>query len=180
MFCLPQIFVLSKKGVVYVWDESRPSSAGLVQCVYTVTRELIVTDIAVSKTNLLLVTDEGLCFEAVHKPRKEAASASAHHQQETGGGNKAKAVKSFNRFDRSQCDVLKVRQRLPGIFRAVGCSIDPKGRNFCILQPSPSSDRWRPKAGFIFEQPNKIIFLLCGDPNAGFFVRFSRNLEFFS
>ena len=26
-----QIFVLSKKGVVYVWDETRPSSAGLVQ-----------------------------------------------------------------------------------------------------------------------------------------------------
>ena len=117
MFPLLQIFVLSKKGMVYVWDETR-SGSGLVQCVYTVSRELIITDMAVSKTNLLLVTDEGLCFEAIHRPRKESGgSAAGGHHHDT--SNKAKAVKSFFKFDRGLCDVLKIKQRLPGIFRAV-------------------------------------------------------------
>ena len=113
-----------------------------MQCVFTVSRELIVSDIAVSKTNLLVLNNEGICFEAVHKPRKggsnETPGGSAGSSQDT--SNRAKAVTSFFKFDRSQCDVLKVRQRLPGVYRGVKCSVDPKGRNFCVLQVKKTSN----------------------------------------
>ena len=55
-----------------------------------------------------------------------------------GGGNKAKAVTSFFKFDRAQCDVLKIKQKLPGIYRGTKVSLDPKGRNFSVVQTSPS------------------------------------------
>ena len=112
-----------------------------MQCVFTVSRELIVSDIAVSKTNLLVLNNEGICFEAVHKPRKgsnETLGSAGSQDRDT--SNRAKAVTSFFKFDRSQCDVLKVRQRLTGVYRGVKCSVDPKGRNFCVLQVKKTSN----------------------------------------
>ena len=121
-----QIFILTKTGFVFVWDETR---TGFVQCVYTVNRQLLISDIAVSKTNILLLTQEGCAYEAVYQPRKLKPNAEKP---------KLKIGTQFVQFDRSQCDVLKVKQRWLGVHRAYGCAIDPKGKNSSVLQFQPN------------------------------------------
>ena len=65
-----RVFVLNSSGRISVWDERRGGQA-LFNCVFNVSRDISVADIAVSgKTGgLLIIAKDGTGFEGVHQVR---------------------------------------------------------------------------------------------------------------
>ena len=63
-----RVFVLNSSGRISVWDERRGGQA-LFNCIFNVSREVSVADIAVSgKTgNLLIIAKDGTGFEGLHQ-----------------------------------------------------------------------------------------------------------------
>ena len=102
-----KVLLLSVTGRVSVWEENRENN--FLACKLSVSREVMVRDIAIHKTGLILVSEGGEAWQGTHQP----ASA------------------------RNKSDVLKVK-RLTNIHRAVAVACDIKGRNHCILQVCPN------------------------------------------
>ena len=107
-----RVFILSVTGRVSVWEDSRDNT--FIPCVFNVSKEIIVKDLALHKAGLVLVTSGGEAWTGTH----QAAAA-------RGQGAKGPAK-----------ELVKIK-RLPNIHRGVAAACDAKGRNFCVLQVSP-------------------------------------------
>ena len=125
-----KIFVLNNIGRISVWHEKSPS---LTQCLFNVSRELWIVEMASHRNGLLLLSKEGSAYEGLHQPKSSTASTSA-------SGSSSGGSEGFFKFvEKDQCDSIKVK-RIPFIHRGVKASVDPKGNNFCILQTQPRVD----------------------------------------
>lgn len=83
-----------------------------------------ITDLCAGKSgSLFVVTRDGEGFELSHKSAPKLD----------------KADKKSENFS----DILKVRSRLPCIFRANSIACDPKGKNFGVLQVCPNAELCR-------------------------------------
>ena len=102
-----KVLLLSVTGRVSVWEENRENN--FLACKLSVSREVVVRDIALHKTGLILVSEGGEAWQGTHQPASP----------------------------RNKFDVLKVT-RLTNIHRAVAVACDAKGRNHCILQVCPN------------------------------------------
>ncbi|XP_066994710.2 inhibitor of Bruton tyrosine kinase [Anabrus simplex] len=122
-----KVAVLTSTGKLLLWQESTQQ---LTRCLFNLNRPLMVTDVAINRSQLLLVTQDGEAFEGELKARK-VKKHSQQPQQELG--------QPFHEFlDREDCEMVKVK-RLPHIHRAVKISSDLKGRNFAVLQTHPKA-----------------------------------------
>jgi hypothetical protein len=84
-------------------------------------RELWITDLCTGRAgSLFVVTREGDAFELSHKSVQKSE----------------KSDKKNDNFS----DILKVKSRLPYIYRATSISCDPKGNNFGVLQVCPNAE----------------------------------------
>lgn len=61
---LPFFFLFS--GRISVWQEKSPN---VVQCFFNIPRELWISDMAIHRTGLLLISREGFAFHATHQTR---------------------------------------------------------------------------------------------------------------
>ena len=120
-----KVFVLNSIGRISVWQEKAPN---LTICLFNMTRELNVTDMAVHRNGLVIITKEGSAYEGIHQAKKDSQS-----------GKLDEAERFFKFLEKDQCDAIKVK-RIPFIHRGVKASVDPKGNNFCILQTQPKVD----------------------------------------
>jgi len=106
------VFLLSSTGRLTVWGEGRDNA--FIPCLYSVSREVVVTDVALYRGGLVVVGAGGEAWTATHQQGRAARSA--------------RAVTT---------DTIKLR-RLPHVHRAVAAAADSKGRNFCVLQVAPN------------------------------------------
>ena len=53
-------------GRISVWQEKSPN---VVQCFFNIPRELWISDMAIHRTGLLLISREGFAFHATHQTR---------------------------------------------------------------------------------------------------------------
>jgi len=107
-----KVFILSAHGKISVWEEQRENS--FIPCVFSLSREVIVSDVALHRSGLLIISKGGEAWTGIHQ--------------------QGKAVKS----PKSQTfDLIKLK-RIPHIHRAVSAVCDSKGRNFAILQVTPN------------------------------------------
>ena len=124
-----KVFVLNSIGRISVWQEKAPN---LTICLFNMTRELNVTDMAVHRNGLVIITKEGSAYEGIHQAKKD-------HQSSSSKVDENNAERFFKFLEKDQCDAIKVK-RIPFIHRGVKASVDPKGNNFCILQTQPKVD----------------------------------------
>ena len=106
-----RVFILSVTGRVSVWADSRDNT--FIPCVFSVSKEIIVKDLALHKAGLLLVTSGGEAWTGTHQPAARSQGAKGPAKE-----------------------LVKIK-RLPNIHRGVAAACDAKGRNFCVLQVSP-------------------------------------------
>ncbi len=96
-------------------------------------RELWVADLCVGKGgSLFVLTKEGDGYELSHSSRSNYALQKSESLSEVS--------KSGNQKSDIFLDILKVKSRLPCVYRAVSISCDPKGKNFGVLQVSPNAE----------------------------------------
>ena len=137
-----KIFVLTKGGKIYIWEDA---SGGLLQCVFSLSREILMADLAVNKSNILLISKDGHGFEAVHVSRTKRSKSSNSCDSptiiQTKSPSTIKTPRSnlYKFLDKSECDLIRIKQRLFAIHRGVSITSDPKGKNFCIIQASPNA-----------------------------------------
>ncbi|XP_061171196.1 inhibitor of Bruton tyrosine kinase-like isoform X2 [Saccostrea echinata] len=127
-----RILLLNTSGKVFVWHAASPS---LKRCRWAIRRQLTVTDVALSTSNVAIVTDNGEAFLGnfvVKKGGKETTQTAKDHET--------------NDFELRLIDLLLkdeaedvMLHRLPEIHRGTRIFMDPKGHNFCVLQSLPNS-----------------------------------------
>jgi len=102
-----KVLLLSVTGRISVWEESRENN--FLACKLSLSREVMVRDLALHRTGLVLVSEGGEAWQGTHQP------ASVKHKH----------------------DIIKVK-RINNIHRAVAVTCDAKGKNHCILQVCPN------------------------------------------
>ena len=108
-----KIFVLTKIGQIFVWREN---NNGLIQCLFAVSRELWIKDIAVCRNGLYLLSKEGTAYEGIHQSK-----ANNNNNSNTVGTSRDSTSSSnllFKFVDKDQCDSIRIK-RLPLIHRYV-------------------------------------------------------------
>ena len=102
------VLLLSNTGRVSVWMEDRENN--FIPCMFSLSREVIVTSIALHRTGLVVVTRAGEAWHGTHQLRPRPAHST---------------------------DLIKLK-RIPHSHRAVAAACDTKGKNFCVLQVYPN------------------------------------------
>jgi len=120
-----KVFLLSKIGKISVWEETRANS--FIPCLITLSRQVIVTDIALHKTGLVLVGRDGVAWMGTHQRANRRPTSPVPKSP----GALVKLL------DRELCDTVKLK-RIQHIHRGVSVACDSKGRNFSILQVFPN------------------------------------------
>ncbi len=124
-----RLFVLTNLGKVLVWAENSGSSQ-LMSCVFSLNREILMSDIAVSKSHIMLLSKEGIGYEASQQKKPPPPE------------RKSSAKKDMTDMEahvlKNPTESIKLK-RIPGIFRGTAVATDPKGQNFCILQLLPNA-----------------------------------------
>uniref|UniRef100_A0A8C5C5Q9 Inhibitor of Bruton tyrosine kinase n=1 Tax=Gadus morhua TaxID=8049 RepID=A0A8C5C5Q9_GADMO len=112
------ILALDEAGRVFCW---RSFSGSVRQCRWAYGRQVFVSDIALSKNNMMFVTQEGEGFTGVW--------AGEYKNVEVCGGHSSAATV----YERIRLE------KLPYVHRAVGITSDSKGSNFGVLQSDPKT-----------------------------------------
>lgn len=116
-----KVVLLSITGKISVWEESRENS--FIPCLFSLSREVIVTDVALHKGGMLVVSKGGEAWLGTHQPHNRRPQSPISPR----GGGPAPPV----------TDLIKLK-RIQHIHRAVSAVCDAKGKNFCILQVCPN------------------------------------------
>ncbi|XP_031730357.1 inhibitor of Bruton tyrosine kinase [Anarrhichthys ocellatus] len=120
------ILALDEAGRVFCW---RSSCSSVRQCRWAYGRQVFMSDIALSKNGMMFVTQEGEGFSGVW----------AGEYRKYG----EKKVGSVEVCGHSDAGTLYERirlEKLPYVHRAVGITMDSKGRNFGVLQSDPKTN----------------------------------------
>ncbi|KAJ3597364.1 hypothetical protein NHX12_000892 [Muraenolepis orangiensis] len=120
------ILALDEAGRVFCW---RSSSSSVRQCKWAYGRQVFMSDIALSKNNLMFITQEGEGFSGVWAGEIKKFDGKKDGSVEVCGGH-ANAATVYERIRLA---------KLPYVHRAVGITADSKGRNFGVLQSDPKT-----------------------------------------
>ncbi|XP_024123163.1 inhibitor of Bruton tyrosine kinase isoform X2 [Oryzias melastigma] len=117
------ILALNEAGRVFCW---RSSGSSVRQCRWAYPRQVFMSDIALSKNGMMFVTPDG-----------EGFSGMWAGEQKKCGEKKDVSVEVCGHSD-SGTPYERIRlEKLPFVHRAVGITMDSKGRNFGVLQADP-------------------------------------------
>ncbi|XP_047666724.1 inhibitor of Bruton tyrosine kinase isoform X5 [Tachysurus fulvidraco] len=115
------ILALDEIGRVFCW---RSVGTSLRQCRWAYGRQVFMSDIAIGKSKMMFITQDGEGFSG----------------QWLGEYKKGIDKKEVNSQSESGSVYERIRlERLPNIHRAVSITMDSKGRNFGVLQSDPKT-----------------------------------------
>uniref|UniRef100_A0A8C5CVI0 Inhibitor of Bruton tyrosine kinase n=1 Tax=Gadus morhua TaxID=8049 RepID=A0A8C5CVI0_GADMO len=120
------ILALDEAGRVFCW---RSFSGSVRQCRWAYGRQVFVSDIALSKNNMMFVTQEGEGFTGVWAGEYKKFDGKKDGSVEVCGGHSSAATV----YERIRLE------KLPYVHRAVGITSDSKGSNFGVLQSDPKT-----------------------------------------
>ncbi|XP_035880284.1 inhibitor of Bruton tyrosine kinase isoform X1 [Phyllostomus discolor] len=148
------ILALDETGRVFCW---RSISSSLKQCRWAYPRQVFVSDIALSRNEILLVTQDGEGFrgkwfeEKKKSSEKKAEILSNLHNS----SSDVSCVSDVN----SMYERIRL-EKLTFAHRAVSISTDPNGCNFAILQSDPKTSLYEIPAvssSSFFEEFGKLL-----------------------
>jgi len=116
-----KVLLLSITGKISVWEEHRENS--FIPCLFSLSREVIVSDVALHKGGLVVVSKRGEAWTGTHQPHYRRPQSPTSPRA---GGPAPPTT-----------DLIKLK-RIQHIHRAVAAVCDAKGKNFCILQVTPN------------------------------------------
>eukprot|EP00090_Calanus_glacialis_P008375 TRINITY_DN16703_c0_g1_i1.p1 TRINITY_DN16703_c0_g1~~TRINITY_DN16703_c0_g1_i1.p1 ORF type:complete len:1265 (-),score=475.87 TRINITY_DN16703_c0_g1_i1:242-4036(-) len=116
-----KVVLLSITGKISVWEENRENN--FIPCLFSLSREVIVSDIALHKGGMLVISRSGEAWDGTHQSHNRRPQSPTSPR----GGGSAPPV----------TDLIKLK-RIQHIHRAVAAACDAKGKNFCILQVCPN------------------------------------------
>uniref|UniRef100_A0A667Y0R6 Inhibitor of Bruton tyrosine kinase n=1 Tax=Myripristis murdjan TaxID=586833 RepID=A0A667Y0R6_9TELE len=119
------ILALDEAGRVFCW---RSSGSSVRQCRWAYGRQVFMLDIALSKNNMMFVTQEGEGFSGVWAGEYKKHHMNSSHDYTVCGHSDAGTV-----YERIRLE------KLPYVHRAVSITMDSKGRNFGVLQSDPKT-----------------------------------------
>uniref|UniRef100_A0A667XXV5 Inhibitor of Bruton tyrosine kinase n=1 Tax=Myripristis murdjan TaxID=586833 RepID=A0A667XXV5_9TELE len=140
------ILALDEAGRVFCW---RSSGSSVRQCRWAYGRQVFMLDIALSKNNMMFVTQEGEGFSGVWagEYKKYGEKKGEDYRIPNPNVSKLHHMNSSHDYTASVCghsDAGTVYERirlekLPYVHRAVSITMDSKGRNFGVLQSDPKT-----------------------------------------
>uniref|UniRef100_A0AAX7TE19 BTB domain-containing protein n=1 Tax=Astatotilapia calliptera TaxID=8154 RepID=A0AAX7TE19_ASTCA len=111
------ILALDTAGRVFCW---RSTGSSVRQCRWAYARQVFMADIALSKNNMMFVTQDGEGFSGVWAGEYKNVEVCGHSDVGT-------------LYERIRLE------KLPYVHRAVSITMDSKGRNFGVLQADPKT-----------------------------------------
>uniref|UniRef100_A0A671WEM5 Inhibitor of Bruton tyrosine kinase n=1 Tax=Sparus aurata TaxID=8175 RepID=A0A671WEM5_SPAAU len=124
------ILALDEAGRVFCW---RSCGSSVRQCRWAYGRQVFMSDIALSKNDIMFVTQEGEGFSGVW--------AGEYKKYGEKKGEQSSFVVTSD-FSDSYAGTVYERirlEKLPYVHRAVSVTMDSKGRNFGVLQSDPKT-----------------------------------------
>nr|XP_019946672.1 PREDICTED: inhibitor of Bruton tyrosine kinase [Paralichthys olivaceus] len=119
------ILALDEAGRVFCW---RSSGSSVRQCRWAYGRQVFMSDIALSKNNMMFVTQDGEGFSGVWAGEYRKYGEKKEVSVEVCGHSDAGTL-----YERIRLE------KLPYVHRAVSITMDSKGRNFGGLQADPKT-----------------------------------------
>uniref|UniRef100_A0A671WHQ6 Inhibitor of Bruton tyrosine kinase n=1 Tax=Sparus aurata TaxID=8175 RepID=A0A671WHQ6_SPAAU len=119
------ILALDEAGRVFCW---RSCGSSVRQCRWAYGRQVFMSDIALSKNDIMFVTQEGEGFSGVWAGEYKKYGEKKEVSVEVCGPSDAGTV-----YERIRLE------KLPYVHRAVSVTMDSKGRNFGVLQSDPKT-----------------------------------------
>ncbi|XP_041043865.1 inhibitor of Bruton tyrosine kinase isoform X5 [Carcharodon carcharias] len=131
------ILALDEAGRVFCW---RSSSCFIKQCRWAYGRQVFMSDIALSKNEMIFVTQDGDGFTGhwtgAEKTNSEKKEEFSNILQSSLDQFVNTAGMSNNLYERIKLE------KLPCVHRAVSVTMDLNGRNFAILQSDPKTSSY--------------------------------------
>ncbi|XP_028364538.1 inhibitor of Bruton tyrosine kinase isoform X2 [Phyllostomus discolor] len=147
------ILALDETGRVFCW---RSISSSLKQCRWAYPRQVFVSDIALSRNEILLVTQDGEGFRG--KWFEEKKKSSEKKEILSNLHNSSSDVSCVSDVN-SMYERIRL-EKLTFAHRAVSISTDPNGCNFAILQSDPKTSLYEIPAvssSSFFEEFGKLL-----------------------
>uniref|UniRef100_A0A8C4E2S7 Inhibitor of Bruton agammaglobulinemia tyrosine kinase n=1 Tax=Dicentrarchus labrax TaxID=13489 RepID=A0A8C4E2S7_DICLA len=119
------ILALDEAGRVFCW---RSCGSSVRQCRWAYGRQVFMSDIALSKNDMMFVTQEGEGFSGVWAGEYKKYGEKKEVSVEVCGHSDAGTL-----YERIRLE------KLPYVHRAVSITMDSKGRNFGVLQSDPKT-----------------------------------------
>uniref|UniRef100_A0AAX7VAX8 BTB domain-containing protein n=1 Tax=Astatotilapia calliptera TaxID=8154 RepID=A0AAX7VAX8_ASTCA len=119
------ILALDTAGRVFCW---RSTGSSVRQCRWAYARQVFMADIALSKNNMMFVTQDGEGFSGVWAGEYKKYGEKKEGSVEVCGHSDVGTL-----YERIRLE------KLPYVHRAVSITMDSKGRNFGVLQADPKT-----------------------------------------
>uniref|UniRef100_A0A3B3BGL0 Inhibitor of Bruton agammaglobulinemia tyrosine kinase n=1 Tax=Oryzias melastigma TaxID=30732 RepID=A0A3B3BGL0_ORYME len=113
------ILALNEAGRVFCW---RSSGSSVRQCRWAYPRQVFMSDIALSKNGMMFVTPDGEGFSGMWAGEQKKCGEKKEVCGHSDSGTPYERIRL---------------EKLPFVHRAVGITMDSKGRNFGVLQADP-------------------------------------------
>uniref|UniRef100_K9J0I4 Inhibitor of Bruton tyrosine kinase n=1 Tax=Desmodus rotundus TaxID=9430 RepID=K9J0I4_DESRO len=148
------ILALDEAGRVFCW---RSVSSSLKQCRWAYPRQVFVSDIALNRNEILLVTQDGEGFRGkwFEEKRKSSEKKAEILSNLHNSSSDVSCVSDIN----SMYERIRL-EKLTFAHRAVSVSTDPSGCNFAILQSDPKTSLYEIPAvspSSFFEEFGKLL-----------------------
>lgn len=147
------ILALDEAGRVFCW---RSVSSSLKQCRWAYPRQVFVSDIALNRNEILLVTQDGEGFRGKWFEEKKKSS---EKKEILSNLHNSSSEVSFVSDVNSMYERIRL-EKLTFAHRAVSVSTDPNGCNFAILQSDPKTSLYEIPAvssSSFFEEFGKLL-----------------------
>uniref|UniRef100_A0A1A8RFS5 Inhibitor of Bruton agammaglobulinemia tyrosine kinase n=2 Tax=Nothobranchius rachovii TaxID=451742 RepID=A0A1A8RFS5_9TELE len=119
------ILALDEAGRVFCW---RSSGSSVRQCRWAYSRQVFMSDIALSKNGMMFVTPDGEGFSGLWAGENKKYGEKKEISVEVSGHSDI-----ISPYERIRLE------KLPFVHRAVSITMDSKGRNFGVLQADPKT-----------------------------------------
>nr|XP_015211679.1 PREDICTED: inhibitor of Bruton tyrosine kinase [Lepisosteus oculatus] len=125
------ILALDEAGRVFCW---KSSSSCLKQCRWAYGRQVFMSDVSLGKNEMMFITQEGEGFAGHWVTDSKKSTAKRDDVLASGSGAEVSC-----HSDGSQAYERIQLEKLPHVHRAVSITMEPKGRNFGLLQSDPKT-----------------------------------------
>ncbi|XP_013776392.1 inhibitor of Bruton tyrosine kinase-like [Limulus polyphemus] len=132
-----RVVLLTKSGKIYIWKES---ALALTRCLFTIGRQLLISDVQVNHFNIAMVTKDGEAFlgNIIGGRERQRKTSESSTTNVVGTKVNNSSTPLVQLLEKEECELVRVK-RLPHVHRAVSISCDSKGRNFAVLQSHPKT-----------------------------------------
>ncbi|MBN3318090.1 IBTK kinase, partial [Atractosteus spatula] len=125
------ILALDEAGRVFCW---KSSSSCLKHCRWAYGRQVFMSDISLGKNEMMFITQEGEGFAGHWVTDSKKSTAKRDDVLASGSGAEVSCHSDGTQaYERIQLE------KLPHVHRAVSITMEPKGRNFGLLQSDPKT-----------------------------------------